>query len=293
MADFYQKQDIDFKTKNFKNEYMLLDTIIGEGSSGFIYTCKSIKENKIYALKCLEDDEMSVAEIHFLQKCRDKEHLISLKDVFYNKGFLQEQSEGEKYFYLVMEIMDGNLQEKTLQGITESTAAYLAREVALGLLELHGLGIIHRDIKLENVLYKNTTLEDGQSHIQVMLVDFGLAVEERNKPTDPIYTVYYGAPEIIALDTELNPELVYSTPYDHRVDIWSFGVLVYMLLSKLQPPFNDVTESLTGHVDFPEPTWSNISDDARNLICHILQSGPEKRPSLEEILVHPWFNILQ
>ena len=292
MADFYHKQDIEFKRRHFKQEYELLDTVLGEGVNGFIYTCKSLKEDKLYAVKCLEDDEMSVAEIHFLQKCKHKDHLVSLIDVFYNKGFLGEQSPGDNYFYLVMELMEGNIFEKVAQGITESNAAYLAREVVLGLMELHEQGIIHRDIKLENILYKNTTLE-GQHYLKVVVTDLGASVEERNKPTDPMYSPLYGAPEIIAIDPYHNPEILEATPYDHRVDIWSFGVLVYMMLSKLQVPLNFETETLSGQVEFPDAIFGLISDEAKDLICHILQPDPAKRPTLDEILLHPWFKFIQ
>ena len=292
MADFYQKQDIDFKKTHFKQEYELLDTVLGEGNNGFIYTCKSIREDKFYAVKCLEDDETSVAEIHFLQICKHKDHLISLRDVFFNKGFLNEQSPGENYFYLVMELMEGNLFDKVAQGITESNAAYIAREIVLGLMELHEQGVIHRDIKLENILYKNTTLED-QHHLKVVIADLGVSVEERNKPTDPMYTQLYGAPEIIAIDPYNNPDILETAPYDHKVDIWSFGVLVYLMLSKLQAPFSFVTGALSGEVEFPDAIWCHISDEAKDLICHILQPDPAKRPTLDEILLHPWFKLIQ
>ena len=292
MADFYNKQDIDFKTKHFKQEYEFLDTVIGEGANGSIYICKSIKEEKCYALKCLEDDEMSVAEIHFLQKCKHKDHLVSLRDVFFNKGFLAEQSARDNYFFLVMELMDGTLLEKVTQGVTESNAAYLAREILLGLMELHEEGIIHRDIKLENILYKNTVLE-GQQHLKVAIADLGTSVEERNKPTAPMYSELYGAPEIIAIDPYLNPDITEVSPYDHRVDIWSFGVLLYMVLSKLQAPLNFVNEILIGQVEFPDASWGLVSNEAKDLICHILQPDPTKRPTLDEILCHPWFKLIQ
>eukprot|EP00800_Vazella_pourtalesii_P005191 TRINITY_DN1604_c0_g5_i1.p1 TRINITY_DN1604_c0_g5~~TRINITY_DN1604_c0_g5_i1.p1 ORF type:complete len:292 (+),score=52.31 TRINITY_DN1604_c0_g5_i1:727-1602(+) len=291
MADSYQKQDIKFTTKNFKQEYELCDRTLGEGTSGTIYTCKSIKEDRMYALKCLEDDETSVAEILFLQKSTDKDHLISLRDVFYNKGMLEEHTANENYFYLVMEMMDGNLSDKISQELTEHTAAFLAREVALGLVQLHGLGIIHRDIKPDNVLFKNTELEESHPNLRVVLADFGLSVEERSKPKCPIYSEVYGAPEIIALDSELNPDLLYSStgsPYDHRVDIWSFGVLVYVMLCR-QAPFKSVAHILSGEIEFQE----HISDEARNLISHILQPDPDKRPSLEDILRHPWLQVPQ
>ena len=291
MADSYQKQDIKFTTKSFKNEYELCDRTLGEGTSGTIYTCKSIKEDRMYALKCLEDDETSIAEILFLQKCTDKDHLISLRDVFYNKGMLEEHTGNENYFYIVMEMMDGNLSEKISQDLTEHTAAFIAREVALGLKEIHELGIIHCDVKPDNVLLKNTDLEEAHPNLRVVLADFGLSVEERSKPTRPLYSEVYGAPEIIALDQELNPDMLYSTsasPYDHRVDIWSFGVLVYVMLCR-QAPFKSTAHILSGEMEFQE----HISDEARNLICHILQPNPEKRPSLDDILRHPWFQVHQ
>lgn len=291
MADFYQKKDIEFKKTPFKNEYELLDTILGEGTSGQIYTCKSFTQDKVYALKSLEDDEQSLAEILFLQKCENNDHIISLKDVFYNRGFLEEQESGENYFYLVMEKMDADLWDKTQQGISEANAAYVAREIVFGMSELHQMGIIHRDIKLENILVKSPPSEDGITCTQVKIGDLGLAVEERKKPAEALYTHPYGAPEIIMLDPFLNEDDITTEtrPYDRKVDTWSFGVLVYMMLSGLQPPFKDCTQSLNGDVDFTEPCWSQVSDEAKNLIYHILRPDPSKRPSLDDILLHPWF----
>ena len=142
----------------------------------------------------------------------------------------------------------------------------------------HSKNIVHRDLKPENVM-----LEKEKSFDNIKLIDFGTAqvFDPSKKLNEQIGTPYYIAPEVL------------NKKYSKECDVWSCGVITYILLSGI-PPFNGVTDSeimaaiRKGKFNFNSAVWKKVSDDAKDFITQLLILDTEKRPSAEQALQHPW-----
>ncbi|KAG8978788.1 hypothetical protein FRB93_010869 [Tulasnella sp. JGI-2019a] len=174
---------------------------------------------------------------------------------------------GELYDYLVEK---GRL--------SESETRQIFGELCLALNYVHKLGVVHRDLKLENVLL------DERCHVK--LSDFGFTREfEQGKLLDTFCgTTGYAAPEMLLCQKYTGSE----------VDIWSLGIILYTLLVGTLPFDDDDEDAMRRKIvqgEYEEPEW--LSPDARNLIKKLLQKDPSSRPSVPHILGHPWFVQLQ
>lgn len=196
---------------------------------------------------------------------------------------LYETFEDDQNVYLVMELCEGG--ELFDRIITEGTfsekaAAAYVRQILSALFYLHNRGVCHRDIKPENFLL-------GSKHpdAQLKLIDFGLSARFSNNGfmRSKSGTPYYVAPEVLA------------GKYTEKCDIWSVGVLTYILLCGY-PPFNGRTDKdilaqvRRGYVKFPEPEWLDISENAKNFVQQLLDFNPNNRLSAEAALEHAWIN---
>jgi len=136
---------------------------------------------------------------------------------------------------------------------------------------VHSSGIIHRDIKPENIL-----LADDSPDSRLVLIDFGnsVRIKPRRKIKRCTGTCFYMAPEVI------------NGRYDHKCDIWSSGILLFVMIGGY-PPFNgsntkEIFKSiLKGRFTFDEEEWDNISSECKNLISKMLNTDPNKRPDAE------------
>jgi len=136
----------------------------------------------------------------------------------------------------------------------------------------------YRDLKPENIL-----LEQNKDFDQINIIDFGTSlVFDSNKTLDEkLGTPYYIAPEVL------------NKKYNEKCDIWSCGVILYIILSGI-PPFNGQSDQeimkkvRIGKFSFSDPAWNNVSDKAKDLISKLLTYDTEHRPSAEEALRHPW-----
>ena len=162
----------------------------------------------------LKDIELLKREIEVLKICQHP-NIIRFYDVFENSD----------YIYIVMECLNGgdlfNYLETRNFKITEDRAKAIAHQIATAIFYLHSFGIGHRDLKPENILMAN---QGSDSHIK--LVDFGLSKTfgPGETCTEPFGTLCYVAPEILL-----------QKPYDRSVDCWSFGVMIYLMLSRHLP----------------------------------------------------------
>jgi mitogen-activated protein kinase-activated protein kinase 2 len=183
-----------------------------------------------------------------------------------------------------MELMGEELFKriKSKSTFNEKEAAKITRRISLAVKFLHDRNIAHRDLKPENLLYK----ESGNDNEILKLTDFGFAQETSNNRDlrSPCYTAYYVAPEILSCQT-----------YGKSCDIWSLGVIIYILLSG-QPPFytqhgGPMSPGMKrrikgGKYHFNHPLWNNISSSAKQLIQGCLQTDVNKRLSIDQVLGH-------
>jgi len=150
----------------------------------------------------------------------------------------------------------------------------------LGLKYLHNYGIVHRDLKLENIMMTNTTNQSVPK-----LVDFGLAkmIGPSERATEPFGTLGYVAPEILE-----------KKPYTFSCDLWSLGCIVYALLCSSLPFDHDsqketIRMTCEDPVVFDSPQWSGYSMECQDLIGRLLIKRPEERITLDQTLAHSWF----
>ena len=142
----------------------------------------------------------------------------------------------------------------------------------------HNNHIVHRDLKPENIL-----LEQNKEFDQIKIIDFGtsLVFDDTKKLDEKLGTPYYIAPEVLAKN------------YGSKCDIWSCGVIAYIVLSGI-PPFNGASDQeimkkvKLGKFSFQDAVWGNVSDDAKDFITQLLTKDQDKRPNAEQALQHPW-----
>lgn len=235
-------------------------------------------------------------EIDILMRV-DHPNIVKLLD-----SYVEPVSKAQIQKYLVLEkIDDGELFDRIVRktSLRQDETKALFKQILTGLQYLHGLNIIHRDIKPENILLdikrrrypeevQNGPWDDDEIDIQVKIADFGLA-----KFTGEIQftNTLCGTPSYVA------PEVLKKTDYSSKVDMWSAGVLLYVCLCGF-PPFSDTLgppslkeQIAQGIFAFYSPYWDDIEDSALHLISHLLVVNPADRYSVDETMMHPWFNL--
>jgi calcium/calmodulin-dependent protein kinase I len=185
--------------------------------------------------------------------------------------------------YLVMEIMKGGeLFDRIVDKghFTEGDAVDVTAKLLSAMKYLHDKGIAHRDLKPENLL-----MTDDSETAEVKITDFGLSKvfdEQSQVMQTPCGTPGYIAPEVLLMKG-----------YDKQCDIWSLGVIVYILLCGFPPFYADNDAQLfekikKGEYEFLRPYWDPISDSAKDFIRTMLQVDPKKRVTCDQAMAHPW-----
>ncbi|EZG46771.1 calcium/calmodulin-dependent protein kinase [Gregarina niphandrodes] len=250
---------------------------LGSGAYGEVWLCRDRQTNAERAIKFIKKSSVSpgaggslLDEVEVV-KSLDHPNIMKLYEFFGDK----------KYYYLVMECYKGGeLFDEIInrQKFGEADAANILRQVLSGVTYLHRHHIVHRDLKPENLL-----LESKSKDAQIKIVDFGLSshFDPSRKLMDRLGTAYYIAPEVL------------RKKYDEKCDVWSCGVILYILLCGY-PPFGGASDQEIlrrvekGKFSFDPAEWSQISSDVKELIRQMLEYDPAKRISAEEALGHRW-----
>nr|XP_043627075.1 calcium-dependent protein kinase 26 [Erigeron canadensis] len=266
------------KTENIRDVYTLGQKL-GQGqfgttylcteiATGVDYACKSISKRKLISKEDLEDVRREIQIMH---------HLAGHKNIVTIKGAYEDAL----YVHIVMELCSGGeLFDRIIQRghYSERKAAELTK-IIVGVVEAcHSLGVMHRDLKPENFLLVNR-----DDDFSLKAIDFGLSVFFKPGQifTDVVGSPYYVAPEVLLKH------------YGPEADVWTAGVILYILLSGV-PPFWAETQQgifdavLKGYIDFESDPWPLISDSAKDLIRKMLCSRPSDRLTAHEVLCHPW-----
>jgi len=256
--------------------------VLGTGVAGIVRRCTH-KESKVeFAVKCLNID--IVINDQEVEQVRDEIYIMCQLE-HPNVVRLEEVYESRNEIYLVMEICHGGelftqLEEQPDYHYTEQEAAKLIHQILTSVQYMHSKGIVHRDLKLENFLF-STSDPDAQ----LKLIDFGISKHLSKGLTEVIGTPYTIAPE------------VFAGKYDELCDMWSVGVLAYLVLSGDAPFGGCDYESLPtvkdrilhGAYAFePKCAWDSVSDEAKDLIRRLLVTDPKKRPTAREALQSEW-----
>ncbi|EPB83219.1 CAMK protein kinase [Mucor circinelloides 1006PhL] len=265
---------------------------IGSGSFGQVFSAQCRETNKMVAMKVIYKNA-------FLHKPKAKESL--LREIGVCLSFpvhpciiqVNRLFDIDNKMYIIMEYgIDGDLFDSITSGemgMKEYEVKIVFDQIAHAISFLHGRGIVHRDIKLENII-----MCDRKS-LTVKLCDFGLSTFIRNnKPLETSCgTIMYAAPELLE-----------SKGYGKEIDIWSLGVLLFTALATSTPFLqgDDNKEEdrkrlqdqiKSGQLDYSMPVWEEISADAKDLIDNMILVDKKKRFTIQQVIEHKWLKNIE
>lgn len=276
------------------------DQKLGTGVNGPVRPCEEKSTGRKFALKCLLDSARSREEVRIHSLLTGHPHIVSLHHVYHNSVRLDGDATPRSRLFLVMEFMaGGELFDRISQVeyFTEETAANYMSQAVQAVSWLHDKNIAHRDLKPENLL-----LTDHSENAILKLSDFGFAKKDDGNLMTPRYTPYYVAPQILEAQRRQKEKdsgaAVSPYTYDKSCDLWSLGVVLYIMLCGYPPFYSEnPARSLTSHMrnkimagdyEFPPNEWNLISEDAKNIIRQLLDVNPANRMSARQLAAHPW-----
>eukprot|EP00042_Codosiga_hollandica_P028233 m.146959 g.146959 ORF g.146959 m.146959 type:complete len:356 (-) comp52719_c0_seq2:108-1175(-) len=251
--------------------------VLGTGNFAEVKLAVHRETNKKYAVKiinkalCAGKEDMIETEIAVLKKVQHK----------YIVGMLEEFDTPDKLYLILDYVEGGELFDRIVEegNFTEVDASRIMRQMTEAIQYLHELGIVHRDLKPENLLFAT---KEPQSDI--LVTDFGLA---KLIDDQVALKTACGTPNYVA------PEILLQKGYGKQVDVWSLGVILFILLCGY-PPFYDENDAvlfemiMKGKFDFDDRYWHEVSADAKDIIRRILVVNPTNRFTTQQILAHPW-----
>ncbi|XP_011633109.1 calcium-dependent protein kinase 4-like [Pogonomyrmex barbatus] len=259
----------------FKDDYDI-QSELGRGKFGIVYRCKEKASGLMLAAKVVnvmkkEDRRTVQREVDIMRRLQHP-RLIQLYDAI----------DAGKQIYVILELIDGGeLFERVIDDdfvLTERSCAVFMRQICEGIEFMHGQKILHLDLKPENIL---CLTKEGN---RIKIIDFGLAREY--DPSKKLQ-VLFGTPEFVA------PEVVNFDQIGFGTDIWSIGVICYVLLSGLSPFMGDTDIETMANVtiakyDFDHEAFAEISEDAKDFIRCLLVKDKEKRMTAAQCREHRW-----
>ncbi|XP_016002883.2 serine/threonine-protein kinase 33 isoform X3 [Rousettus aegyptiacus] len=263
--------------------------ILGQGSFGMVFEATD-KETEIkWAIKKVNKDKAGSSAVKLLErevsilKSVKHEHIIHLEQVF----------ETPKKMYLVMELCeDGTLKEilDRKGHFSENETRWIIQSLASAIAYLHSNDIVHRDLKLENMLVKSSFIDDNnEMNLNIKVTDFGLAVKKHGRSEAMLQTTC-GTPIYMA------PEVINAHDYSQQCDIWSIGVIMYILFCG-EPPFLASSEEKLfelirkGELHFDGQVWDSISDSAKSVLKQLMKVDPAHRITAKELLDNQWLTL--
>lgn len=259
----------------FEDDYVLEAKVLGSGANGLVQTCACKHSGAKFALKSFKLQGLSSDKRKFLYNeaeiflGMDHPHVARLVDVY----------ESEVELCLVMERMTGGElfdRVKDVKRFSERQAAGAAYQMLLALNYIHGHHVVHRDVKLENFLYE----AKGKDHLK--LIDFGFSKiwDAGRSMALSCGTLAYVAPEVL------------EKSYTSQCDMWSFGVIVFILLAGYMPfsgtEANQMSSIKKGKFELRQEVWQRVSAEALDFVRRLLVVEYEARMTADQALKHPW-----
>jgi len=246
---------------------------IGRGAFSIVREGVNKTTGKKVAIKSIRTrfikNKLLIREIDIMKKVGNHTNILKLFEVFETKNFL----------YLVLELVTGGelFDQIVARGeYSEKDASNIVRQIISAVAHLHANGIAHRDLKPQNLLCAGADGDD------IRMADFGLS---KMFDQGEYLVTCCGSPEYVA------PEVLECKPYDKACDLWSVGVITYVLLTGCFPFWdknNAVLYEKIRKVEYGWPSGSQVSAEAKDLIRHLIEKNPEKRYTAEQALQHPW-----
>jgi len=246
---------------------------IGRGAFSTVREGTNKSNNQRVAVKIIRTkfikNKLLMREIEIMKKVGDHPNILKLYDVY----------ETKKHLYLVLELVTGGeLFDKIVARgeYSEKDASGIVQQIISAVGHLHTNGIAHRDLKPQNLLCAGPDGDD------IRVADFGLS---KIFGEGEYLETCCGSPEYVA------PEVLECKPYDKACDLWSVGVITYILLTGCFPFWdknNAVLYEKIRKVEYGWPENAEISPEAKHLIQHLIEKDPSKRYTAEQALLHPW-----
>ena len=272
-------------SKNMGNpdKYYKRIKYLGSGSYGSVYMAKNITTDNIVAIKIIEKEEENMIddmeiqnEINILKKLSHP-NIVKVYEFF----------DSPLNFFIVTEFCKkGELFSYIKNVYQEKQLSVLFYQVFSGLVYLHEKKILHRDLKLENIMVAETEKDiiTGEEYFWIKIIDFGTAkIFERNRAEKSVIgSSYYIAPEVL------------NRRYNEKCDTWSIGVILYMSLVG-SAPFDGKTDDeiidriKIGKYNKNDSRFIQHSEEVKDLVSKLLEKDINKRLSAKEALNHPWF----
>lgn len=279
------------KQPSIEDKYIIKE-LLGTGAFSEVRLCEHRETGQAFAVKIIDKKALKGKEDSLENEIRVLKRFSAKRQEndpdrtwFTHPNIVQlfETYEDKSKVYLIMELVTGGeLFDRIVEkgSYTEKDASYLIRQVLEAVDYMHEQGVVHRDLKPENLLYYNPA-EDSK----IMISDFGLSkMEDSGFMATACGTPGYVAPEVLA-----------QKPYGKAVDVWSIGVISYILLCGY-PPFYDENDAnlfaqiLKGEFEFDSPYWDEISESAKDFIRNLMCVNVEKRFTCKQALAHPWIS---
>jgi calcium/calmodulin-dependent protein kinase I len=255
-------------------ENYILGEEIGRGSFSVVRKGRHKSTGKAYAIKCIQKKFIKMhlleREIKIMKKLKHP-HILPLIEV----------SENKDYIFLVLELVTGGeLFDKIVErgNYSEKDASNIVRQILEAVQYLHSQGVVHRDLKPENLLCASNSTTD----LYIYVADFGLSRVFHDREQ---LNTYCGSPEYVA------PEVLACVPYEKAVDLWSVGVITYILLTGFLPFYDKNHSVLFEKIQSVDYNWEDcpeVSPAAKHFIQHLLVKDPKKRYTADMAMNHPW-----
>ena len=277
--NWFEKLNLAIQNKSLFDKYEVKQKI-GKGKFGLVKfginkETKKPVAIKIMAKKNMDKSDLELAKVEIdILKIGQHPNIIKLYDIY----------ENENYIYIIMEYCSGgdllSYFEYNEYELPEEKVCEIIHKLSMAIYYLHSYGIVHRDLKPENIL-----MTDLSPKADIRLLDFGLSkiIGNDEKCTEPYGTLSFVAPEVLQ-----------GKPYDKSVDLWSIGIITFLLLCGYLP-FDDkhsereiARQTIQDPVPFEDKIWNKYSPEAKTFVEGLLQKKPEKRYSIKEVLEHPW-----
>ncbi|POO03431.1 Serine/threonine protein kinase [Trema orientale] len=254
---------------------------LGRGEFGVTYQCFALETGDTFACKMISKSKLKTEidvedvrrEVRIMRHLPEHPNIVTFKEAY----------EDREAIYLVMELCEGGeLFDRIVSKghYTERAAANITRTMLEVCKVCHQHGVIHRDLKPENFLFK-----DGCETSQLKAIDFGLSVffDSGQRFSEIVGSPYYMAPEVLRRN------------YGPEVDVWSTGVILYILLCGVPPFWAETEEGIAqaivrGSIDFERDPWPKVSEKAKDLLKCMLDPNPYSRLTIDEVLEHPWIH---
>ena len=268
------EKDVGIRSDSLNKHYKIKDEL-GKGRFGVVCKCSRITDGKGFAAKFIKCSKE--------QDKKDVKHEIEIMSVLRHRRLLRlaDAFESPTEIVLVMELVTGGeLFEKVVEDefISENDVIHYMKQIIEGVQHMHSKEVLHLDLKPENIMIVRPASR------QIKLIDFGLA--RKYNPKENL-KVMFGTPEFVA------PEVLTYDRITPATDMWSIGVIAYVLLSGLSPFMGDndaetLANVQTAEWDFDDDVFDDISDDAREFISNLLVLKATNRITVEKCLKHPW-----